>query len=173
MEEEGSMAGVEEGNGSVNKGRTPASGRKETGRYVVRSESQPMATHNDNGGFWLAVVLAAASAVLICLRFASSSYSKRPGRSITAEQTDLKPVLDPRVWKQFPLAQKIIVSPNTAMYVLWISPNGTLTPSRLQLPLFAPPVQRPPGLAHWPAHISCRRNKRKRDRSQLHSNQQR
>jgi cytochrome-b5 reductase len=29
-----------------------------------------------------------------------------------------KPVLDPKEWKQFPLKEKIVVSPNTAMFVV-------------------------------------------------------
>jgi len=31
-------------------------------------------------------------------------------------QTKRKPVLDPQVWQEFPLKQKIVVSPNTAIY---------------------------------------------------------
>ena len=66
-----------------------------------------------DNALWIAVGLAAASAVLVCLR-------SRSGQS--------KPVLDPRVWKSFSLVQKIVVSPNTAMSVpLALSLHSTLT----------------------------------------------
>ncbi|KAI9455846.1 ferredoxin reductase-like C-terminal NADP-linked domain-containing protein [Russula earlei] len=49
----------------------------------------------------IALLLAAASGTFIYLKF---------GRSVR------KPALDPKEWKEFPLKEKIIVSPNTAIY---------------------------------------------------------
>ncbi|THH21483.1 hypothetical protein EW146_g92 [Bondarzewia mesenterica] len=49
----------------------------------------------------LALALAVASSAFIYLKF---------GRS------QRKPVLDPKVWKEFPLVEKIVLSPNTAIY---------------------------------------------------------
>jgi len=49
----------------------------------------------------LALLLAVATSAFIYLKF---------GRSVK------KPVLDPKEWKQYPLKEKIIISPNTAVY---------------------------------------------------------
>jgi len=49
----------------------------------------------------LALVLAAATSVFVYLNFVRS---------------EKQPVLDPKEWKQFPLKEKIIISPNTALY---------------------------------------------------------
>jgi len=54
----------------------------------------------------LALVLTAASTVLIYVRFSSQKQ----------KAIEKKPVLDPQVWKEFPLKEKIVVSPNTALY---------------------------------------------------------
>jgi cytochrome-b5 reductase len=51
---------------------------------------------------WLALAVALASSVFIYVKFASSKQQK--------------PVLEPQVWKEFPLTKKIIISPNTAIY---------------------------------------------------------
>lgn len=50
----------------------------------------------------LAVALTVATSVLIYLKFGGNA--KR------------KPVLDPQVWKEFPLVKKSVISPNTALY---------------------------------------------------------
>lgn len=51
----------------------------------------------------LALLLAFATSVFIYVKFAVSKIER-------------KPVLDPQVWKEFPLVEKIEVSPNTAIY---------------------------------------------------------
>jgi len=49
----------------------------------------------------LALLLAVATSAFVYLKFVHS---------------EKKPVLDPKEWKQFPLKEKIIISPNTALY---------------------------------------------------------
>ncbi|KAI0283313.1 NADH-cytochrome b5 reductase 1 [Russula aff. rugulosa BPL654] len=44
------------------------------------------------------------------LFYSSSQFSLRPSAA------PRKPVLDPKEWKQFPLKEKIVISPNTAIY---------------------------------------------------------
>ncbi|OCH96478.1 NADH-cytochrome b5 reductase [Obba rivulosa] len=57
---------------------------------------------NTMNGQLIAAVLAIATSAFIYYKFAANK--KR------------KPVLDPQVWKEFPLTEKIVVSPNTAIY---------------------------------------------------------
>ncbi|KAI0304843.1 ferredoxin reductase-like C-terminal NADP-linked domain-containing protein [Russula brevipes] len=53
--------------------------------------------------------IAQAAALLLAVITSAFMYLKF-GRS------GMKPVLDPKEWKEFPLKQKIVISPNTAMY---------------------------------------------------------
>lgn len=64
------------------------------------SPSAFLTTRNSMLAQLLAVVLALGTSIVIYLKFGS----KR------------KPVLDPKQWQEFPLKEKIVISPNTALY---------------------------------------------------------
>jgi len=54
---------------------------------------------------YIAMALAAISTLLLYVRFASQS-----------KKAAKKPVLEPQAWKEYPLKEKIVISPNTAIY---------------------------------------------------------
>jgi cytochrome-b5 reductase len=76
----------------------------------------------------LALALAVVSSIFIYFRFASTSkFSLHAPHRVeflwAGRFSERKPVLNPQIWQEFPLTKKIVVSPNTAMYV---SDNKTI-----------------------------------------------
>lgn len=74
----------------------------------------------------IALALAVASSAFIYFKFVASSkfrisFISRP--SSTPCSIERKPVLDPKLWQEFTLAKKLVVSPNTAMYSIFPSPS--------------------------------------------------
>jgi len=73
----------------------------------------------------IALALTIASSAFIYFKFISSSkfrisFISRPPSTPRIER---KPVLDPKLWQEFTLAKKLVVSPNTAMCPLFSSPS--------------------------------------------------
>jgi cytochrome-b5 reductase len=66
-----------------------------------------------------ALVLALLSSVFIYLKFGATSEYMTPFGQLAfiyfTTAAERKPVLDPAVWKEFTLSEKIVVSSNTAM----------------------------------------------------------
>ena len=72
----------------------------------------------------VALLVAAVSSAFIYLKFGRSGTSSLltfVRHHLTPFSVGLarRPVLDPKEWKQFPLKEKIVISPNTAMFVLY------------------------------------------------------
>jgi len=88
---------------------------RETGYDLSRliligiSQSHPTGTPNQMTSSFLDVNQSQLFALFLALASSAFIYLKF-GRSVK------KPVLDPKGWQEFPLKEKIIVSPNTAVY---------------------------------------------------------
>ncbi len=70
----------------------------------------------------IALALTALTSAIIYFKFAGGSEfswlvsSANEGFAhLLSHSAEKKPVLDPQVWQEFPLKEKIVVSPNTAM----------------------------------------------------------
>lgn len=87
-------------------------------KYNVSSGTPFMDQLSSTSGAQLAaIVIGVCGALFLYLKFTGSSkpslFTTICGlKAMSAEKT---PVLDPQVWKEFPLTEKIIVSPNTAL----------------------------------------------------------
>ena len=73
----------------------------------------------DKGYTQIAALFAALlSSVFIYFKFSTSSKCSEMVLFVGVSDdcnVERKPVLDPTVWQEFPLKEKIIISPNTAM----------------------------------------------------------
>ena len=71
----------------------------------------------------VALLAGVAGSIFVLTRFFAPSqfYLSLSFECLSYPTVERKPVLDPQEWKEFPLIQKIIVSPNTALWVVLCS----------------------------------------------------
>lgn len=79
------------------------------------SPSAFLTTRNSMLAQLLAVVLALGTSIVIYLKFGSSRLFISRTRPVVDPVAERKPVLDPKQWQEFPLKEKIVISPNTAL----------------------------------------------------------
>jgi cytochrome-b5 reductase len=112
---------------------------------AVKEEHTNMATSSVAGIPYpqvLALVFAVATSALLYVKFGAKSTlcGMSCSAAVLTMSPERTPVLDPKEWKEFPLKEKIIISPNTAMSVVITVTYlhcAVLNPC-LQLPLCSP-----------------------------------